>query len=425
MAYSSAMHRIVITGYASVTAHGWEHDQVKAHLLAGTPGIRRLKNFNHEHPDWRVHIGAEVDNDTFDATTWLSAKDVRRYDRFTHFAVAASKLALEHGKLAADAVDPARASAMVASGIGGLTTFCRDHVSLIEGGPGRVSPFYIPASIINISSGIVSMELNWQGPSFAVVSACTSATHQMGLTYQMMRTGMMDVALAGGAEAALIPLGMSGFQNMKALSERNDNPAGASRPFDRDRDGFVMGEGAGMILMETLEHAQARGAEIYAEVVGFGASADAYHVTQPAPEGRGAAQSMTAAIRDAGIAPSQIQYINAHGTSTPYNDKFETMAIRHVFGDHADKLAVSSTKSMIGHLLGASGAAELVASLMCLEDGMVHPTINYMTPDPECDLDYVPNTAREWPVDHLLSNSFGFGGQNGTLIIRNTRRTGL
>lgn len=419
------MQRVVITGYGTVTAHGMAHAEVKQKLLDGVSGVRTIQLWDHSHPDWRVHFGAEVDPSWFDPAQFLHPKDVRRYDRYTHFAVAASKLALEHGKLAADAVDLSRASAMVGSGIGGLETFCRDHESLVLNGPGKVSPFYIPASIVNIAAGIVAMELNWQGPSFAIVSACASATHQIGIAFHMLRTGLLDVCVAGGAEAAVIPLGMAGFQSMKALSERNDEPEKASRPFDAGRDGFVMGEGAAMVLMETLEHAQGRGAEIYAEVVGFGASADAYHITQPAPEGRGAAQSMAAALKDSGLAPEAIQYINAHGTSTPYNDKFETMAIKQIFGDHARKLCVSSTKSMIGHLLGASGSAELVATLLCLEDGMVHPTINYTTPDPDCDLDYVPNEAREWAVDHFLSNSFGFGGQNGTLIVRNTRRTGL
>ncbi|MEO7995263.1 MAG: beta-ketoacyl-ACP synthase II [bacterium] len=408
------MTRVVLTGYGSITAHGMEPAEVKAKLLAGVSGVRTIQNWDHSDPEYKVHFAAEVDNSWFDPTRFLNAKDARRYDRYTHFAVAASRLALEHAQLDPKSVDPARASAMVGSGIGGLGVFCRDHEALLMQGPGKVSPFYIPASIANIAAGIVSIDTGWQGPSFAIVSACTSSTHQIGLAYKMMQAGMMDITLAGGAEAAAIPLGLSGFQNMKALSERNDDPAGASRPFDKDRDGFVMGEGAGMVILETLEHAQARGAQIFAEVVGFGASADAFHITQPAPEGRGAAQSITA-----------VQYINAHGTSTPYNDKFETLAIKDVFGDHAQKLAISSTKSMIGHLLGASGAAELVATLLCLEDGMVHPTINYTTPDPECDLDYVPNVARAVEVDHFLSNSFGFGGQNGTLIFRNSRRTGV
>ncbi|HYE79545.1 MAG TPA: beta-ketoacyl-ACP synthase II [bacterium] len=418
------MRRVVITGIGTVTAHGLDRAEVKRKLLAGESGVRTIQNWDHSHPEYKVHFAAEIDNGWFDPTQYLNPKDARKYDRYTHFAVAASKLALEHGKLDPTAVDPQRASAMVASGIGGLTVFCRDHEALITKGPAKVSPFYIPASIANIAAGIVSIETGWQGPTFAIVSACTSSTHQIGVAYKLMQAGMMDVTLAGGAEAAAIPLGLTGFQNMKALSERNDDPQRASRPFDADRDGFVMGEGAAMILMETLEHAQARGAEIIAEIVGFGATGDAFHITQPAPEGAGAALSMANAMRDAGLQPHEMQYINAHGTSTPYNDKFETMAIKQVFGDHAYKMAISSTKSMIGHLLGASGSAELAAALLCLEDGMVHPTINYITPDPDCDLDYVPNEARPLAVDYFLSNSFGFGGQNGTLIVRNTRRVG-
>lgn len=339
-------------------------------------------------------------------------------DRFTQFAVAAAKLAVEDGGLDLEAVDADRFGCVVGSGIGGLLTMEEEHAKMLAKGPGRVSPFLIPMMIGNMAAGAVSMALNAKGPNYCVVTACASGTNAVGEGFRLIQRGDADLVLAGGTEASITPFGIAGFCSMKAMSTRNDDPTTASRPFDVDRDGFVMGEGSGILLLESLDHALARGANILGEVVGFGMSADAYHITSPAPGGEGAARSMKSALADAGIEPSAIAYINAHGTSTPYNDKFESMAIKSVFGEHAKNLCVSSTKSMTGHLLGASGAIEAVACLLAVNEDYMHGTYGIQNIDPEIGLEVLANQGRTAEVEYALSNSLGFGGHNATLILK-------
>jgi 3-oxoacyl-[acyl-carrier-protein] synthase II len=342
-------------------------------------------------------------------------------DRFIHYALAAGVEAVEDAKVDFAQVDATRAGCLVGSGIGGIESILDWHKVLLDRGPGRISPFFVPALIVNMASGQLSMRYKLKGPNSAVITACATGNHAIGDAFKVIQRGDADLMLAGGSEAIIIELCLAGFCSMKALSTRNDEPARASRPFDADRDGFVAGEGAGILVLESLEHARRRGARIYAEVVGYGMTADAYHMTAPDPDGDGAARAMAGALRDAGLAPPAVGYINAHGTSTPYNDRTETLAIKRVFGDHARRLAVSSTKSMIGHLLGAAGGVEAIATVLALYHGVLPPTINYETPDPECDLDYVPNAARKAEVDVALSNGFGFGGTNATLAFRRYR----
>ncbi|RKD24170.1 beta-ketoacyl-[acyl-carrier-protein] synthase II [Ammoniphilus oxalaticus] len=407
-------NRVVITGMGVVSPSGNSVDELWSNLLAGKSGIDHITAFDvSEYP---TKIAAEVKN--FVPEDWMDRKEVRRTDRFVQFAIAAAKMAKEHAKLNMDECNRDRIGVYIGSGIGGLGTFEEQHSTLLNRGPSRVSPFFIPMMIANMGSGQVSIALGAKGPNSSAITACATGTNSIGDAFKIIQRGEADVMFAGGAEATIYPMGLAGFCSARAMSTRNDDPTKASRPFDLDRDGFVMGEGSGVLVLESLEHAQKRGATIYAELVGYGMSGDAHHLTMPAPEGEGAARCMALAIQDAGVAPEAIDYINAHGTSTEYNDKFETMAIKAALGEHAYKTLISSTKSMTGHLLGAAGAVEAIACVMAIQDQTVPPTINYETPDPDCDLDYVPNEARKAEVNVTLSNSLGFGGHNATIIIR-------
>lgn len=407
-------NRVVVTGMGVISPVGNTVEEFWESLLAGKSGIDHIKAF--DVSDYPTRIAGEVKN--FNPEDWMDKKDVKRTDRFVQFAMAAAKLAMENSGLNMDEVNRDRVGVYIGSGIGGLGTFEEQHRTLMEKGPKRVSPFFIPMMIANMGSGQVSIALGAKGPNSSAVTACATGTNSIGDAFKIIQRGEADVMFAGGAEAPIRPTGLAGFCSAKAMSTRNDEPQKASRPFDLDRDGFVMGEGSGVLVLESLEHAKKRGATILAEVVGYGMSGDAHHLTMPAPEGEGAARCMKMAIRDAGITPEDIDYINAHGTSTEYNDKFETMAIKASLGDSAYKVAVSSTKSMTGHLLGAAGAVEAIACVLAIRDQVIPPTINYETPDPECDLDYVPNVPRKAKVDVTLSNSLGFGGHNATIVIR-------
>ncbi|RKP55417.1 beta-ketoacyl-[acyl-carrier-protein] synthase II [Cohnella endophytica] len=405
--------RVVVTGMGVVTSLGSDLPTFWNNLLNGKSGISSIEAF--DTSEYTTKIAAEIKD--FDPGAYIDKKESRKMDRFVQFGVAASKLAVEDAKLLiGENVDPERVGVIVGSGIGGLGTWEDQHTILMEKGPRRVSPFFIPMMIANMASGQISITTGAKGPNTAVVSACATGTHSIGDSFKMIQRGDVDVMICGGAEATIRPIGMAGFCSMRAMSTRNDEPEKASRPFDVDRDGFVMGEGSGVVILESLEHAVARGAHIYAEVIGYGMSGDAFHMTEPDPEG--AARSMSKALKDAGIDPNAIDYINAHGTSTPVGDKSETLAVKKVFGDHAYKLAVSSTKSMTGHLLGAAGGVEAVVLALTLEKGIIPPTANLDNQDPELDLDFVPNTPREADVQVALSNSFGFGGHNATIIMR-------
>ncbi len=396
-----------------VTSLGSDLPTFWNNLLNGKSGISLIEAF--DTTEYTTKIAAEIKD--FDPSAYIDKKESRKMDRFVQFGVAASKLAVEDAKLIiGENADPERVGVVVGSGIGGLGTWEEQHTVLMEKGPRRVSPFFIPMMIANMASGQVSMVTGAKGPNSAAVSACATGTHSIGDSFKMIQRGDADVMICGGAEATIRPIGMAGFCAMRAMSTRNDEPEKASRPFDVDRDGFVMGEGAGVLILESLEHARQRGARIYAEVIGYGMSGDAHHMTDPDPDG--AARCMRKALKDAGIEPEAIQYINAHGTSTGIGDKSETTAIKKAFGDHAYKLAVSSTKSMTGHLLGAAGGVEAVIVGLTLQNGIIPPTANLDNQDPELDLDYVPNTPREADVQVALSNSFGFGGHNATIIMR-------
>jgi len=390
------------------TAANWEA------LVAGQPGIGRITKF--DPSDFASQIAGEVKG--FDPLQFVDKKDVKKMDVFIQYAVAASQFAVEDAALKVTAEISERVGVFIASGIGGFATIEREHRALLEGGPRKISPFFIPASIINLASGQVSIRLGAKGPNLATCTACSASAHALGEASEIIRRGDAEVMIAGGSEAAITPMGVGGFSAMRALSTRNDAPEKASRPFDKDRDGFVIGEGAGVVVLEELEFALARGARIYAEFVAYGASADAFHIFQPADDGAGAVQAMRSALRNGGVSPDQIDYINAHGTSTPLNDPIETTAIKTCFGENASRVAVSSTKSMTGHLLGASGGLEGAITALAIYHQTMPPTINYDTPDPECDLDYVPNQARRTPVRFALSNSFGFGGHNVCLALR-------
>ncbi len=408
--------RIVITGIGVVSPLGNDLKTTWEGLKAGRSGIDLIKSM--DTTDYPAKIAGEV-KDFDPAPFFNNPKEARRVDRFTHFAVAAARMAIEDSGLDVEGEDKTRVGVMIGSGIGGLGTLEAQHKTLVERGPGRVSPFMIPYMISNISSGIVAMEYGFGGPNMCIVTACATSNHNIGEAWRIMKFGDADVMVTGGSEATILPTGLAGFSNMKALSTRNDDPTTASRPFDVDRDGFVMGEGAGVVILETLEHATKRGAHIYGELVGYGISADAYHLTAPLPEGEGAARCMKMALDHAGMKPEDIDYVNAHGTSTPVGDVCETKAIKAVFGDHAKNgLLVSSTKSMTGHLLGAAGGVELAACLMAMQDDIVPPTINIINQDPNCDLDYVANKARSTRINAALSNSFGFGGHNSTVIVK-------
>lgn len=415
MTPTNSERRVVVTGMGVVSALGHDLPTFWANILQGRCGIRRIERFDTTGYD--SQIAAEV-RDFDPAPAFPSPKEVRRTDRFVHYAVHAGWQALRDSGLDLDRCDRDRVGAFIGSGIGGLETTGDQHKVLLSRGPGRVSPFMIPMLILNMGAGMFSIYHNLRGPCVATCSACATSTHALGEAWRTLKMGDADVLFAGGSEATIVPLGISGFCAMKALSTRNDSPETASRPFDLNRDGFVMGEGGGVLVLEELEHARRRGARIYCELAGYGNTADAHHLTAPAPEGEGAARCMRAALRSAGLTLEAIGYINAHGTSTPQGDVCETQAIKAVFGEHARRLAVSSTKGATGHMLGAAGAVESALCCKVLETGMLPPTINYETPDPECDLDYVPNQARECRVDAILNNSFGFGGHNATLAFR-------
>lgn len=409
------MRRVAITGFGLLTAFGTGNDINCEAFHSGKSGVSNISNW--DASDYKVKIGAEVKN--FDPLEFIDKKEAKRFDPYSQYAIACTDMALNDAGLTNDKLDPLRTGIIHATGIGGLYTFCNDHEKLVRSGPDRVSPFYIPHSITNIAAGLIAIRHGFRGPNHAVVSACASSNHAMGIALKYIQAGMADIIITGGSEAALIPLGVAGFQNMKAITrDFNDNPEKASRPFDAKRSGFVIGDGGGMFIFEELEHAKKRGAKIYAEMAGYGATCDAYHITAPAPDGAGAVEAMRLAIEDAGMSLDDVDYINAHGTSTPYNDPVETLAIKTLFGERAYRIPVSSTKSMIGHLLGASGAAELGATLLGMEGGWIPPTINYEEPDPECDLDYVPNEARDVQVNFFISNSFGFGGHNAVIAVK-------
>ena len=404
--------RVVVTGIGAITPLALDAEGTWKALVAGQSGIGRITSFDTSAFD--VLIGAEVKG--FDPEERLDKKTAKRMDRYCQLAVCAALEAVEDSGVKVDE-DPERVGILIGSGIGGTHTWEEQHELHITRGPSRVSPFMIPMMISNIASGNLAIEVGAKGPCFTVVTACATSSHAVGEAAHVIRRGDADVMIAGGSEAAVSPFSLAGFANMKALSTRNDEPERASRPFDKDRDGFVMAEGAGVLILEDYERARARGAKVYGEIVGYGLSADAFHMTQPAPAGEGAARCMAMALKNARLAPEEIDYVNAHGTSTPSNDPLETAAMHTVFGTHAETLAISSTKSMTGHLLGAAGGVELMACLLAIRDGVVPPTINYETPDPECDLDYVPNVAREMKVRAAMSNSFGFGGQNASVIV--------
>ena len=406
--------RVVITGLGAITPVGNTAADFWQALLAGKSGIGPITRF--DAAEYDAKIAGEVKG--FEPTAFIDKKEARRMDRFTHFAIAAAKMALDDSGIDLGKADKSRIGSFVGSGIGGMDTLHEQYKNLFEKGPNRVSPFFIPMMIANMAAGQVSIAFGLQGPSSCVVTACATGTNCIGDAMKVIQRGDADVMVAGGTEAAISPAGMAGFCSMKALSTRNDAPEKASRPFEKDRDGFVMGEGSGIVILESLEHALARGARIYAELAGYGTNADAYHVTAPAPEGAQAARCMELAIKDAGLQVTDVDYINAHGTSTPLNDKNETLGIKALFGDHAKNLAVSSIKSMTGHLLGAAGGIECVATALTVANDMMPPTINYDTPDSDLDLDYVPNQARAKVVRVALSNSFGFGGHNATLLVK-------
>jgi 3-oxoacyl-[acyl-carrier-protein] synthase II len=405
--------RVVITGMGAITPCGNNVADFWASLAAGRSGIGTITAFDTTGHD--CQIAGEV-RDFIPAPFFKNPKDARRSDRYVQLAMAAAKEAFASSRLAPDQFDSERAGTLVGSGIGGLRTLEEQHTILMQKGPSRVSPFMIPMMISNMASGMIAMEFGLRGPNFAVVTACATAAQSIGEGWRLIRDDEVDLVVAGGSEAAVCPLGMSGFASMKALSTRNDAPEKASRPFDKDRDGFVLSEGAGVVVIEELEHALRRGAPIFAELIGYGNSADAYHMTAPDPEGAGASRAMNLALKHAGLTPDQIDYINVHGTSTPAGDYCETVAIKRTFGDYAQKVAVSSTKSMTGHLLGAAGAVELIACVKAMEHSLIPPTINLDNPDPLCDLDYVPHVAREAKIERVLSNSFGFGGHNACLV---------
>ncbi|MCL1926898.1 MAG: beta-ketoacyl-ACP synthase II [Syntrophorhabdaceae bacterium] len=407
------MRRVAVTGLGAVTplgvgvASSWEA------ALAGKSGVAAITRF--DTSEFSTRIAAEVKG--FNPEDFIDKKEIKRMDLFIHYAMAAAHMAMEDAGLSIDPSIAPKTGVYMGSGLGGLCTLEKYHKAyLLEGGPKKISPFFIPMLISNLAPGHISMRYGAKGPNILTSTACAASSHAIGEGVRAIRNGICDVVIAGGSEATITPLGVGGFCSMKALSTRNDDPCAASRPFDVDRDGFVVGEGSAIIILEELEYARNRGAKIYAEFCGYGASADAYHITAPAPGGEGAVRAIAAALSDAGIKAEDVDYINAHGTSTPYNDLYETMAIKTVFGERAKSVPVSSTKSMTGHLLGASGALEAMFCSLAVRDGVLPPTINYTTPDPECDLDYVPNVKRKRQVRYAISNSFGFGGTNSVLV---------
>ncbi|MFN3739102.1 MAG: beta-ketoacyl-ACP synthase II [Thermodesulfovibrionales bacterium] len=410
--------RVVVTGLGLVTPLGIGVQETWNALIEGRSGVGRITHF--DASTYPVQIAAEVKN--FDPSQYIPDKEIKKMDRFIHFAIAATEMAMKDSGLKITPENAERVGVIIGSGMGGLPMIEHYHKTLLEKGHRRISPFFIPMIIINLAAGQVSIRYGAKGPNSSPCTACATGSHSIGDAFKIIQRGDADAMIAGGTEAVITPMGIAGFTAMKALSARNDEPERASRPFDIDRDGFVMGEGAGIVILEELNHALKRGAKIYAEMIGYGMSGDAYHITSPAPQGEGAARCMEAALKDAGIRPEDIQYINAHGTSTKYGDELETMAIKKVFGGHAYKLAVSSTKSMTGHLLGAAGGVEAVITVLTIHNNLIPPTINLEKPDPACDLDYVPNKARKAEVHCAISNSFGFGGTNACLIFKRFER---
>lgn len=407
--------RVVITGMGLICGSGNTKEEVWSNLLAGRPAVGPITRF--DISAFPVRIASEVKN--FDPLKFIEKKEVKKMDPFIHYAVAASQEAMDDSGLRVNGDDDAtRIGVFIGSGIGGFGVIEREHEKFLKGGPGKISPFFIPAAIVNLAAGQVSIRFGLKGPNSATCTACSTGTHAIGDSFKIIQRGDADAMLCGGAEAAITPMGVGGFAAMRALSTRNDDPEHASRPFDADRDGFVIGEGSGVLLLEELERARGRGAKIYAELVGYGMSSDAFHITQPSENGDGAVRVMANAIKDAGVQPQDVDYINAHGTSTHYNDKLETIAIKKVFGDSAYSIPVSSTKSMMGHLLGAAGGVEAGIIALALHDQIVPPTANYEKPDPDCDLDYVPNGSRRRAMRYALSNSFGFGGTNAALLMK-------
>ena len=406
--------RVVVTGLGLVSALGTGTQITWENLLAGKSGVARITHF--DPTEFACSIAAEVKD--FDPLKFIEKKEIKKMGLFIQFALAASDFAMEQAGLKVTSEIAERVGVYIGSGIGGFDVIEREHQALLKGGPRRISPFFIPGSIINLAAGHVSIRCGAKGPNCATCTACSSSAHSVGDSFRLISNCEADVMICGGSEAAITPMGVGGFAAMRALSKRNQEPEKASRPFDRDRDGFVIGEGSGMLVLEELEFARRRGAGILAEIVGYGASGDAFHITQPSENADGAYRVMRNTLADAKVAPDEIDYINAHGTSTPFNDRLETMAIKRLFGEHATKLAVSSTKSMTGHLLGGAGGLEAAISTLALHHGIIPPTTNYDNPDPDCDLDYVPNQAREKSIQYALSNSFGFGGTNAALLLK-------
>jgi len=406
-------NRVVITGLGPLTPVGIGKNIFWQSLIQGKCGIDRISYFDTEK--YPTKIAAEVKD--FDYTNYISAKEANRMDKSTQFSIVSAMLALEDSKLKIIEKDAYLTGVIIGCGIGGIGTFEKQHKILLEKGPKRVSPFFVPMMISNISAGEIAIKIGAKGPNAVITTACASSTHAIGMAFKLLQLGNAQVIISGGTESAITPMALAGFCKMRALSTQNDHPKKASKPFDKGRDGFIMGEGAGILVLETLQHAKERNANIYAEILGFGMTADAYHITAPAPEGEAAAKAIEIALRDAKIDPSQVDYINAHGTSTYLNDKLETLAIKKVFGKHAYNLKISSNKSMIGHLLGASGGVEAISTALTIKNNIIPPTINYNLPDPECDLDYVPNKSKKETVNYAISNSFGFGGHNGVIVL--------
>ena len=406
--------RVVITGIGLVSSLGIGTSATWEALIAGTSGVRRITRF--DVSSYAAQIAAEVDG--FDPLVFIEKKEVKKMDLFIQYAIAASQFAMDDSNLQITDENAPDVGAFIGSGIGGFITIEAEHSKLLEGGPRKISPFFIPSAIINLASGQVSIRFGAKGPNLATCTACSASAHSVGDSYEIIKRGDALAMIAGGSEAAITPMSVGGFGQLRALSTRNDEPQRACRPFDKDRDGFIIGEGAGVLILEELEHAKKRGAPIYAELVGYGLSGDAYHITAPSEDGDGARRVMEMAIRKAGIRPDEVDYVNAHGTSTPHNDRLETLAIKRVFGDHARKMVISSTKSMTGHLLGGAGGLEAGITALAVYHQIVPPTINLDCPDPECDLDYVPHTSRRTPIRYALSNSFGFGGTNAALLFK-------
>lgn len=407
------INRVVITGVGLVTPIGIGKEEFWQSLIQGKSGIDKISYF--DTSEYPTKIAAEVKN--FNYMNFISPKEANRMDKSTQFSIVSAMLAIEDSELEINEINSYSTGVIIGSGIGGIGTFEKQHKILLENGPRRVSPFFVPMMISNISAGEIAIKIGAKGPNGVITTACASSTHAIGIAFKLLQQGDAQIILSGGTEAAISPMALAGFCKMKALSVQNNEPSRASRPFDSERDGFIMGEGAGILILETLKHAKNRNANIYAEILGFGMTADAYHITAPAPDGEGAIKAMEIALTNAKISPSQIDYINAHGTSTPLNDKLETLAIKKVFGKRAYDLKISSNKSMTGHLLGASGGVEAIATALTIKNNIIPPTINYNSPDPECDLDYTPNKSKNGVINYAISNSFGFGGHNGVIVL--------